>query len=349
MAITYITRDTARAADAYVYVQELALELATATVGTVTVTCAKGGQTNAYAWATPSNEPNNADWPNGAYHLQVDVNAIGADLALDTTTRFRRLNAGLTSILNSSGLGFWDTTTGTGLHLYTVSSWDSTPGSASDRFQTYLDVFNGNLHKNQDITLNLNTSSTYADGPWTAATIVELAAAIAGLGVVAADFVRTRDVGVVIAGLGVVAADAAVAVTYETAIAGLGTVSPAISRTRPFEVSIAGTGDVVADFVRIKNLEAAISGLGTVSADISLTKSLAAQISGLGAISPDLRVTVTYATAIAGTGALAVDFVRTVGLEAAIASIGTVSADLTVTPAAPVTGNFDWRRRGYGQ
>ena len=170
--ITYIQRDTDRAVGYGAFAHEDALESATATASSETATISQNS-TNQLAWsfATPSNEPNVVDWPNGTYRCQFDCTAAGDNLLyrckrVGLGDGFDRVNSALSSVLERVDQAE-DDFSGTGLKLATVS-WDPAAGDAADRFAVHLIADNAAEHMDEDITLELNTSDSFADGPWVA-------------------------------------------------------------------------------------------------------------------------------------------------------------------------------------
>ncbi len=167
--ITYYKRTTDRAVGYATATHEDALELTTAASATESVT------TNAttvlsWTWTAPANQPNVTDWPSGAFHHQVNVAAASAGITYGPigggAIQFNRINSALTSVLDSQSAG-GGAISGTGLKLFTTfADWDSGSGSASDVYAIRLSAA-GTSHGDA-ITLTLNTTDSYADGPWTA-------------------------------------------------------------------------------------------------------------------------------------------------------------------------------------
>ena len=141
------------------------LKTTTAASGTVTASWT-GIASRSFQWLTEANNPNSADWPNGAFNTQVDINAIGADMAV-TNLKFVRVTAdGATAsqaIASTTGEAFnWTTT---GLHARGLTA-NFAAGLASDRFGIDVVANQTNTHKSQTLTFNVNTVDEYADGPW---------------------------------------------------------------------------------------------------------------------------------------------------------------------------------------
>lgn len=169
MTIQYFLRDTARAVGFVTQTHEVALETATAAVGTLTATISQGVFERHFVFTTPANEPNSAAWPTGTFDVGVDINAIDSDLTI-TNLDFWRISADTNSQLEIEQQSVsWSTT---GLHSTTTASKTWTAGNASDRLALGIGVNNTNAHMDEDITLDVNTSDTYVTGPWTAVTVV---------------------------------------------------------------------------------------------------------------------------------------------------------------------------------
>lgn len=167
--ITYFQRDTNRATGVHAAANEDALELTTASLGSENATVPMGGSLFAWTFTTPSNEPNSADWPNGAYRIQLDVATSSPPfdygfLTLDGLAgHMARVNSGLTSDLET-----WtqdeSAFSGTGLRLAT-NTINPSSGAASDRFEGLL-VWFDTCGCGGTVTLDLNISDSFADGPW---------------------------------------------------------------------------------------------------------------------------------------------------------------------------------------
>lgn len=165
--ITYYQRNTDRANAAEIYLNEDALELTTAAAVTESVTT-DATIKNCWAFTSPANEPNSADWPNGTFRSQLDCTAASAGLIYGNAG-FNRLDSATNSLEFQGvpdGSGDSNDFSGTGLKLSTVS-WNPLAGAATDRFAFYVQG-QGDSHGDA-ITLELNTADSFADGPWTAA------------------------------------------------------------------------------------------------------------------------------------------------------------------------------------
>ena len=123
-----------------------------------------------WAFATPSNEPNSADWPNGAYRAQLDVTAASAALIYQvkddtgalTTRKFDRLASDVGSILEALG-GPAGTGSGTGLKLFSITV-NFAAGADTDRYG--FGVVADGVFAGDAITIRFSADA-FADGPWT--------------------------------------------------------------------------------------------------------------------------------------------------------------------------------------
>lgn len=184
---TYYARDTARAVTNITADNELAYETATATPGNV-----QSGNIGSAAdiifcsWTTPSGEPDSAAWPTGDYRHQIDCIAIGANITYGFLTIgasagiFARVNDALSSTLESKTQAE-GAFSGTGLKLATTGSVSWTAGNASDRWQGVLAAGRSANHGNQTITLQLNETDDFSDGPWAAPSTPDDNAAFFGM------------------------------------------------------------------------------------------------------------------------------------------------------------------------
>lgn len=129
-----------------------------------------------YGFYSPVGEPNSANWPGGEtegdlYDLQLDVFAAGADLTYGPGSavggHFARVDGDVTSDLNAHSPSS-NTATGSGIKTFIGSiNWSPGAGSASDRFEVLIGADNANMMA-QSITVRVNTSNTFFEGPWSA-------------------------------------------------------------------------------------------------------------------------------------------------------------------------------------
>jgi hypothetical protein len=120
-----------------------------------------------------SGEPNNAAWPTtGVYRRQLDITVAGADLVF-----------GLLNLGNGDGhfarlVGANDVQTfaqdessfsGTGLHMATLTDPAWTAGATTDTFENLIAAQKVVGHGNQTLTMQVNETDDFTDGPWPAA------------------------------------------------------------------------------------------------------------------------------------------------------------------------------------
>jgi hypothetical protein len=172
---TYYARDTTRAQTFATTTYSYAYETATATAGNVTEGINQGGE-NAFSWCCPANEPDTTTWPTtGTYRFQLDVTTAGVDLTFGLLTQgaagdaggFHRVTADLTTSqvkVQQDQSAF----SGSGLHLASITD-DNFNGATplqSDIFATVLSGVRTAGHGDQALTLQVNETDDYADGPW---------------------------------------------------------------------------------------------------------------------------------------------------------------------------------------
>lgn len=148
---------------------EFEMNVGTGTSATDTKTLTTAGES--WAWTTPATYPNVADWPaasvNEPYRAVINVTAMGSAVSLSTASGVCVSSDGASNLQSWSMP--WDSTTGTGLKTASNTSVNPTAGSASDRFGVQVPVATSNTMMDNSITISgLNTSGTYAEGPWAA-------------------------------------------------------------------------------------------------------------------------------------------------------------------------------------
>lgn len=168
--ITYFQRDTNRASGAHVATHEDALELTTASTVSETSAVLSPTLTLEFIFSTPSNQPNDAAWPTGDYRCQLDVSAAGIGVlyglgSVSSGGHFARVGSGLASDLETKLDSIADL--GTGLKLFNTGSVSWTAGAAGDRFECLVGAQDA-CDVGATFTLDLNTTDSFADGPWTA-------------------------------------------------------------------------------------------------------------------------------------------------------------------------------------
>lgn len=163
--ITYYQRDTDSAAGFEVYVNEDALSLTTTTSTTESATTNSGGIAS-WVFSSPSGQPNSADWPSGSFNIQYNVTAASVGVTYDVggtgTSGFMRVASDLSAV-SEQGNSSTSSGSGTGLKLFTLSK-DYVAGNAADRY-SIGQLATGDSHGDA-LTIQLNTTDSYADGPW---------------------------------------------------------------------------------------------------------------------------------------------------------------------------------------
>lgn len=174
--ITYFSRDIVQAISAPpAAMNDFAMNFDTDTAATSTQSLDGAQDLYPWYWATVANQPNDADWPNGTYRAQLDVTVAAADIiyglrqmgATATIGHFSQLNSGLSSEIDSA-FQSEAVFSGTGLKLAT-QTWDPAASAAGDRYGVLCGALNTGSMMGQDLTVELNTSDSFNDGPWTAA------------------------------------------------------------------------------------------------------------------------------------------------------------------------------------
>ncbi len=172
--ITYFLHDTVQASGVHVAGHELEME-ETDVASSVNVVATVGQASDAltHLWSTLTGSPNDADWPNGAYRCQIDVQSAmlidgyGFLTRAGSAGHMARVNSGLTADQQT-----WtqDETafTGTGIKLAT-NTIDPSSGAAGDRFECVLAADNSDTMMDGTLTVRCDDTDSFADGPWSAA------------------------------------------------------------------------------------------------------------------------------------------------------------------------------------
>lgn len=285
--ITYYQRDTNLAQGWILATHEDALELTTAASATETITTNADAVNNAWAFASPANEPNSADWPNGDYHSQLNCTAASGGLVYGVTD-FARVDSTLGTaeeggtVLN--GNGDPNDFSGTGLKLSTVT-WNPAASDATDRF-VFRTSATGDSHGDA-ITLTLNTTDSYADGPWSSGSSVALTTVL-GTG-------SPGTFGVTVSK----------AITGNAATGAVGTLGTAVSYSAAL-TSVLGTGDVGSFGKTVQTTlsgNVGTSGLGSVAATISSALTGFEATGAVGSLGTGVSYSVAL-TSVLGTGAI---------------------------------------------
>ena len=120
-----------------------------------------------WAFATPTNEPNSADWPDEVYRCQLDCTAASAGLTYELADSLygpHRIASDLATVLERANV--WNSTfSGTGLKL-SSSTGTFAAGNTGDRFGFPITA-TGDFHADA-ITLRFSADA-WADGPWPSA------------------------------------------------------------------------------------------------------------------------------------------------------------------------------------
>lgn len=166
--ITYYQRSTSRAVSFDIWPNEDALELTTGVSSTQSVTV-NASAVNCWTFTSPASQPNSADWPSGDFHVQLNCTAVSVGLTYNLNSASGVSSAYIYRLNSSTALidGLFSSVadvSGTGLKLITTTV-DFPAGSASDLFCIPVNA-HGTAHGDA-ITLTLNTTDSYADGPWT--------------------------------------------------------------------------------------------------------------------------------------------------------------------------------------
>jgi hypothetical protein len=178
---TYYHRDTDRAVTFASADAANAFETTTGAAALETYVANQGGS-NVWIATTPANEPDAATWPTtGTYRYQIDATSVGADLTFGLLTQgggadggFHRVTANLATSqvkVQQDQAAF----IGSGLHLASITdeNFNGATPLASDVFSIVISSVRVAGHGNQNMTLQLNETDDYADGPWPGAVVAE--------------------------------------------------------------------------------------------------------------------------------------------------------------------------------
>jgi hypothetical protein len=166
--LTWFQRDTNLAQGWIAATHEDSL-LGTAGAGGTESVTTNSGLVICWAWATPANEPNSADWPSGIYRIQFDCTAASTGLTyapapVAITFRFVRAASDLSSSINAINQTI-SNFSGTGLKLATQDV-DPNAGAADERLGCSASA-TGDSHGDA-ITMRFSADA-FADGPWPSA------------------------------------------------------------------------------------------------------------------------------------------------------------------------------------
>lgn len=172
---TYFGRSTVRATGIHVANNELAFETAAAVPTLVPSGNVGTNGALAFAFTTPTGEPDSGAWPAGTYRFQFDVSATNLDLTYGLLTQgtslghFARVDSGLLVDLEAK-VQVEGAFSLTGLKLATTGATNWLAGAASDRFEALLASVRVLGHGNATFTLEVDEADDFADGPWAAPT-----------------------------------------------------------------------------------------------------------------------------------------------------------------------------------
>lgn len=173
---TYFHRDSTLTTSLHTADFENELLTGTGTAGDQTCPTLGGGE-DRICWAstTGANQPDNTTWPTGNYRHDIDATSAGAAITFGLLTvgasdgHFARVNDARTTHVDTKvqqeSAGF----SGPGVHSATTGSVSWGGSTQSDRFEIAIAAGRPASHGNQSITLELNESDDFADGPWVAA------------------------------------------------------------------------------------------------------------------------------------------------------------------------------------
>jgi len=181
---TYFQRNADEDTDVHTAPHELALETSTTSVTEVQVSLVQEETKLGFVFTTLSVEPNTLAWPTGDYRCQLDCATAGTNIVYGllqvnagASGHFSRVNAGLTSDLETKTQSEGQFS-GTGLKLATTGSVSWTSGAAADRFECAIAAKNTNtMHGTETLGLDVNTTDSFADGPWVVGVLGPVAAA----------------------------------------------------------------------------------------------------------------------------------------------------------------------------
>lgn len=145
----------------------------TVTAYVMTMTAASGYT----GWGTPVGVPNKGLWA-GPFQAIVDVSAIGANVSLNNGSYFGRMSEDGTvfteATSDSTGAGTWDSTTGTGLHSFSDSTWAPTGTDTTDRAVFTLQASTSNTMMDNTLTIDVDDGSSDVSFYWLAPTHLDL-------------------------------------------------------------------------------------------------------------------------------------------------------------------------------
>ncbi len=176
---TYFARDIAQASGQHPSAtDQLAFLTTTGVPATVSETTGPFASELSFLFTTPLGEPDSPAWPTGNYRCQLDCISVGVSIIYGLLAlvggggHFARVRFDLPSPPDfETKVQIEAAFNGTGLKLATTGSVPWSPGDASDRFECVVQQRNFNFMASESVTLEVNESDDFADGPWPAAVI----------------------------------------------------------------------------------------------------------------------------------------------------------------------------------
>jgi hypothetical protein len=209
---TYYQRNVAQAADAVVATNEEQMTTGTAASGTLGSGNYGGGSSHlAFLFTSPASEPNNAAWPTGSYRAQLNCTAAGAGITYGMRTTgsvagyIARYSSDLASALETKAQTE-AVFSSTGLKLGTTGSVSWSAGAAGDRYAILVGGTRAASGGNQTFTLTLNTTDSFADGPWSI--VYDESLTVAGSAALTTGAVESMPVTALVAGSAAATVDA---------------------------------------------------------------------------------------------------------------------------------------------
>lgn len=278
MSKSYNLRNTALAVGWVAATAELAMDTGTATAATNAQTVTSATQ-SVYAFTSPSNEPNVADWPAASvgdpYKVVIDVTVMEAAVALDGVAMFSRVTADASANAEVAVDGTWDTTTGTGLKTGTNTTWDPAAGANTDRFGIRIRCTTSNTMMSNAITIgSLNTTTTFAQGPWSTGTTFQQALAVTAT--LAPSMVRSLSFLRSLAIASTFAPSFGRVITKPLAVASTFTVAAVKRITKPLALTSTFSPSLAAQRIFLKSLDATSAFVGSMGTRLTVVRTLAA-------------------------------------------------------------------------
>ena len=123
-----------------------------------------------FVFTSEASEPGVLSWPSGDYRVQLDIPAVGVDLAFGplniggASGHFARVNSTPDTDVETKQ-PTQGPASGAGLHLFTFSGAFTAPGAVDDRFQVLVAAQRLTGHGNQQIFIRYS-ADCFADAPF---------------------------------------------------------------------------------------------------------------------------------------------------------------------------------------